>query len=65
MRTYISRQLARSKGPLEYRKAKQGFYLLVNHLNKLWFMGCVQGNFFLFPFDESRGQSEQLKVVPS
>lgn len=61
MRVYISRQRAQSFGSLTYYKAKHGKMMLVNHLGQLWWMGYViPHGFYLYPFNERKGQSEQL-----
>lgn len=61
MRVYISRQRARSFGPLCYRKAKNGYMMLVTHMGQTWWMGnTINHGFYLYPFNANKGQSEQL-----
>lgn len=64
MRTWISHQLARSFGPLAYRKAKQGFHMLVTKHGQTHWLGHVTPHgFYLMPWDASKGQSQQLREM--
>ena len=64
MKAYISHQMARSYGPLAYRKAKQGFHMLVTKHGQTCFLGHVTPHgFYLLPFDPQKGQGQQLKQM--
>ena len=55
MRSYISHQMARSFGTLAYRKAKQGFHMLVTKHGITSWLGHVQPHgFYLMPFEQRK-----------